>query len=275
MKTFNKFTIFLLYTCLAITLAACQKGDNSQNSPTEAAAPSAQTNISVPKEETKQDTEGSTASEPTETLENSEKRGLPEGVVLSGIDFTVTDEEPDDVTYGEDGIWWSAAFEDFVYASEPGETELKKYRVGDTLIGLPIKSAGFSFMNMYMDNDYHESGGRVNSSVTLDGTLTLTGTLSVVEEDSELIFNKGDIMFSPDEENIFPRLGGLFEGEEKYYFVFCGNLEDEELCEEVKELAAGDEARAEITVSDISIGAQMGVPISGRIDCKIDSAKFL
>lgn len=82
-------------------------------------------------------------------------------------------------------------------------------------------------------------------------------------------------MFVPDEENIFPRLGGLFKGEEKFYYVFCGNLDDEKLCDKVKELAAGDEVRAEITVSDISIGAETGVPISGQIHCKIDSAKFL
>lgn len=127
MKKLIKFTFPLLCICLSLT--ACQNYNNSKNIATSTSTLAVQTNESAPKEKTEQNTE-EIAPETAEISETSEKNELPEGVVLSGTDFTVTDEEPDNVTYGDDGVWQTAYFNDFVYASEPGETKLKKYRAG-------------------------------------------------------------------------------------------------------------------------------------------------
>lgn len=278
MKKITVFTLSLFFICTILLLTACQNGNNKESLGTSESTLSVQSVESTEKEETEQEARQGTERE-NHTAEAEEttavKNKLPEGVVLSGVDFTVTDEEPNEVTYGSDGIWRYASFDDFVYAAEPVEAELKKYRVGDTLIGLTIKSAHFSFLNMHMDNEPHSGGGRVNSGVRLDGTLTLTGSLAAETEDSPLIFKKGDIIFTPDEENIFPSLGGLFEGEENHYMIFCGNLEERDTFEELKALASGESVRAEITVSDIAIDAAMGVPISATIECEIDEVTFL
>lgn len=183
MKKFKRIAFSLICICLMLSLTSCQNGNNGKNASVNTSSP--QSSESTPHESNSQqqtDTEKISEETTSETEEpHNEKKRLPEGVVLSGIGFTVTDEEPNEVTYGDDGIWQIASFENFIYASEPNETEFKKYRIGDTVGGLTVKSAGFSFANMCLDNDYHEEGCRVNSHAVFDGTLTLSGTLIVAE----------------------------------------------------------------------------------------------
>lgn len=273
MKKLNKRTLAALF--LSVTLTACQKVSDLKNVSDTSAPQISETttpeNTSEPHSGTEPQPEESSA----ETEASAEeKRGLPEGIVLSITDGLTVSEKPDQVTYGEDGVWFSASFEDFIYASEPFESEFKKYGIGDTICGLALRSASFNFINMYMDNEYHDGGCRINSYASFNGTLTLTGTLSIAEEDgANTLIKKNDILFTPDEA-VFPRMGGFYEGE-NLYMVFCGNLNDEELCEDVKALAPGAAVRVEAVLSDISLIVERGVPVSGRAYCKIDGFELL
>lgn len=262
----------LLCLCLSISISACQSSDN--NTSVTAAPQNSLSTAAKNDSEQQSVTEHAAEDSPTETEVNAEKRGLPEGVVLSSAgNLTITDEEPDEVVYSEDGIWLYAQFNDFIYASEPDEAEFQKYRTGDILCGLTVKSANFVFVNMYMDNEYHDSC-RVNSRASFDGSVTVTGTLHIAKDDgANLLYKENDILFTPDEP-VFPIMGGFFEGE-NFYDVFCGNINDEDLCGDVKELTVGENIRANITVSDISLIVEMGTPVSGRAYCKIDSLELL
>lgn len=203
------------------------------------------------------------------TTENAiVQNSLPQNVVLSISGNALTDEKPTEVNYGENNIWMTARYEGFAYIAEPSASEFKRYGTGEEICGLKLVSADNTFSNEYMDNEYHDTN-RCSSYVRLEGTLTVTGLLKVESEDgSNLMYQKGDIIFIPDS-NPFPVISGLYNNE--YERISCGNVNDN-VISELSGLAAGDEIRAEISVSNIELVS--AYPVETYVNCKIDSVRF-
>ena len=65
--------------------------------------------------------------------------------------------------------------------------------VGDEICGLKLTSARNVFSNDYLDNEFHEEY-RYTSVAKFEGTLTMTGVLTIAEDDdANLMTKNGDI----------------------------------------------------------------------------------
>lgn len=148
---------------------------------------------------------------------------LPEGVVLHGLaGDEIAAKDISEVMYNNPVnpvAWGSVDCEGFCYLSEPtgycynsidnpdlvdpstGDInggimpprEIKRYYMGDEICGLKVKTAVFSLMNMYGDNDHGTDGCRVFNSVSFEGAVELTGYL--------WIDYNGTAFFVPDNES--------------------------------------------------------------------------
>lgn len=284
MKKLKKVLLPLTCLCTVTLLTSCRSADNNTEFTSDTASlMSLQTSIKEeisesPSISSLDESENSAAITEETSAVSDESQILPENVVLSDPwgKFSITDDNPDHVSYDKNGIWQTATFDNLVYASLPGETEFKKYAAGDKMGDFTVKSCGMSFMNLYLDNDFHD-GYRLNSSASLEETSVLIGTLTIAEEEEPCLVNrKNDILFTPDqeEESILARLGGMAD-EEKYYDFSCGNKDDDNLKADFSEIPPGESVRVKITVSDIILSAEVGVPVTGRINCKIESLEML
>lgn len=212
------------------------------------------------------------SSVPTETVPEqpsaAEEKTLPDGVELAIEGNILSRDDITEMTFDENDVWSTAKFDGFVYMTEPSADYFKRYDMGDEICGLKVTSAYNIFGNDYLDNENH-NGFHCTSIADLDGILTLTGTLTVAKEDGyNLIYKKGDIMFTPDSE-VFPIISGLPDN--KYYSVYCGNINN--ALPEIAELTAGEEYKAEITVFDIELYSAM--PVDACVYCAIDNMTLL
>ncbi len=269
----KKLTAIGVFASLLLSLIACKDTEPSEMSDLSGAADAAfmSENARTP-ESGLPEQAGSESAQDTEKISEqtsaAEVRTLPDGVELRIEGNILNSDDITKVTLSENDIWSTAKFEGFAYMSEPSAVEFKRYDEGDEICGLKVASAYNVFGNDYLDNENHE-GFHCTSTAVFEGTLTITGTLTVAKEDGiNLIYKKGDIMFTPDSE-VFPIINGLPDN--KYYCVYCGNIDG--ALPEIAELTAGEEYEAEITVSDIELYSAM--PVDACVYCTIDSIMLL
>lgn len=220
------------------------------------------------------------------------KSELPEGVVLQGLaGDNITSEDISDVSYNNSenpDVWSMVKCEGFCYLSEPAgycfnsidnpnlvdlstgdinggvmpAREIKRYYVGDEICGLKVKSAGFSLMNMYGDND-HPDGCRAFNSVFFEGSVELTGYLWIDDEKNAY--------FVPDHVNgrKLPVLGTPFGQHNTTGYVgdkFVYSWENPVIeCETVTGLNTDNmeknkPAMADVTLTDFSLSFTQGGP---------------
>lgn len=229
------------------------------------------------------------------------KSELPEGVVLQGLaGDNITSEDISDVSYNNSenpDVWSMVKCEGFCYLSEPAgycfnsidnpnlvdlstgdinggvmpAREIKRYYVGDEICGLKVKSASFSLMNMYGDND-HPDGCRAFNSVSFEGAVELTGYLWINDD--------GISMFIPDNESgkKLPVLSTPFERHYSFGSVgddFGYSWENPVIeCETVTGLNTDNMEKNKpikiyVTLTDFSLGFSQGAPVDSFADGKI------
>lgn len=263
--------ILIISVMLVFCLSGCNidKIENEHNS----LSSEEQVTIGTSKEnimpsESKTDTGDSVNSE-TAPSETDSQHSLPENVILNILGHILSNKDLTEINFGENGVWSSAKYDGFVYMAETSENDFKKYNIGDKICGLKLTSARNIFGNDYLDNENHEEY-HCTSIAEFDGTLTMTGTLTIAEEDgANLMTKKGDIIFSP-EENIFPIISGLPDN--RYYNILCGNINDN-VISKLMQLPLGEKINAKVTVSDIMLYSAM--PVDANVRCKIDHIDLL
>lgn len=270
-----KKTYYLLF--IIVIVALCLNGCNINSSEDEHDSPSSESQTTsrtsdeeITTNENNVDTGDTASSENiSQEIQNIYQNSLPENVVINILGHTLSDNDITEINFSENGVWNLAKYEGFVYLSDPAENDFKKYIVGDEICGLKLTSAHNIFSNDYLDNEYHEEY-RCTSIAELEGTLTMTGTLTIAADDeANLMAKKGDIIFSP-KESVFPIISGLPEN--TYYVILCGNINDN-VIPELLQLPLGEEVDANITVSDITLYSAM--PVDTSVRCKIDSIDLL
>lgn len=220
-------------------------------------------------------------------------RALPEGVILQGLaGDDILPEDIKEVSYDNPenpAAWSSVDCEGFCYLSEPGgycfnnleNPEMfdpdtgsyidnitnaqpkKRYNVGDEICGLKVKSAGFSLMNMYGDND-HPDSCRAFNSVSFEGSVELTGYLWIDDEKNAY--------FVPNHENgkKLPVLGTPFGQRNTTGYVgdkFVYSWENPVIeCETVTGLNADNmeknkPVKLDVTLTDFGLGFAQGGPV--------------
>ncbi len=211
-------------------------------------------------------TEETSPSESTShEAENFSHNSLPKEVIINILGHELSKNDITEINFNENGVWSWVEFEGFVYLAEPTENDFKKYNIGDEICGLKLTSACNIFGNDYLDNEYHD-GYRCTSTAEFEGTLTMTGILTIAEEDGEnLTTKKGDIIFFP-QKNTFPIISGLPNNQ--YYSIRCGNI-SEDVISDLLKLPSGEEINAKITVSNIRLYSAM--PVDAYVQCKIDN----
>ncbi len=269
----KKFTAAIIAAAMLMALTACNGEESSGSEDTVAGTDES----ALSAEKTSDNTDnnsgsgmpGQNSGEPEDKTSSAEQKSLPAGVEFSIEGNKLSRDDITKVTFGENDIWNTAKFDGFAYMTEPSEIDFKRYNTGDEICGLKVTAAYNVFGNDYLDNENHESF-RCTSIADLEGTLMLTGTLTVDKEDElNQLYKKGEIIFTSDRE-VFPIISGLPDN--KYYCVRCGNINDGAL-PEIAELTAGEEYKVEITVSDIELYSAM--PVEACVYCAIDSITLL
>lgn len=201
--------------------------------------------------------------------ETSSQNFLPENVAINILGNDLSNDNLTEISFSESGVWGIAKYEGFAYMAEPSKSDFKRYNIGDTICGLTLTSAQNIFGNDYLDNEYHEKY-RCTSIANLEGTLTMTGTLTIMgDDDANFLIKKGDILFYP-EEDVFPIINGLPDNQ--YYYVLCGNINDN-VIPELLQLPIDEEINVKINVSDIMLYSAM--PVDAYVQCKIDNIDLL
>lgn len=269
-----KKNLLFISVIVALCLSGCNNINSSENEHNSSSSESQITSRASYEESTVNESNvntGDTANSEniSQEIENVSRNSLPENVVISIWGHTLSDNDITEINFSENGVWSLAKYEGFVYLLDPAENGFKKYIVGDEICGLKLTSAHNIFSNDYLDNEYHEEY-RCTSIAELEGTLTMTGTLTIAADDeANLMAKKGDIIFSP-KESVFPIISGLPEN--TYYVILCGNINDN-VIPELLQLPLGEEVDANITVSDITLYSAM--PVDTSVRCKIDSIDLL
>lgn len=258
---------------ITVIVALCLSGCNINGSEDEHNSPSSEAHITsstsheeITANESNVDTDGTANSESTsQEIENVSQNSLPENVVISISGHTLSNNDLTEISLSESGVWSLAKYEGFVYMAEPSKSDFKKYNIGDEICGLKLSSARNIFSNDYLDNEYHEEY-RCTSIAEFEGTLTMTGILTIAEEDEvNLMTKKGDIIFFP-QEDVFPIISGLPNNQ--YCRILCENINDN-VIPELLQLPLGKEINAKITVSNIMLYSAM--PVDANVQCEIDS----
>lgn len=258
---------------ITVVVALCLSGCNTNGSEDEHNLLSSESQITSstsPEEITADgsnvDTDDTANSESiSQEMGNVPQNSLPEKVVISISGYALSNNDLTEISLSENGVWSLAKYEGFVYMAEPSKSDFKKYNIGDEICGLKLTSACNIFSNDYLDNEYHEEY-RCTSVAELEGTLTMTGILTIAKEDEvNLMTKKGDIIFFP-EGDVFPIISGLPNNQ--YYSIMCGNINDN-VIPELLQLPLGEEINAKITVSNIMLYSAM--PVDANVQCEIDS----
>lgn len=261
----------LLYVIVIVAL--CLSGCNTNSSENEHNSFSSESEITsstsleeITANESNVDTDGTANSESTsQEIDNVSQNSLPENVVISISGHTLSNNDLTEINFNESGVWSLAKYEGFVYMAEPSKSDFKKYNIDDEICGLKLTSACNIFSNDYLDNEYHEEY-RCTSVAEFEGTLTMTGILTIAKEDEvNFMTKKGDIIFFP-ERDVFPIISGLQNNQ--YYSILCGNINDNAIAE-LLQLPLGEEINAKITVSKIMLYSAM--PVDANVQCEIDS----
>lgn len=248
------------------------------------------------------------------------KENYPEDLYGPGMDIISAEEISDISYYGEREEGWDyARCDGIVYLAEPtgisfniaenselydsenhlfigapekSNAEFKKYRTGDSVCGLTVKSAQTSF-SVYTESSHPE---RYFSSgeVFFEGSLEMTGYLVILTDDEYAVGFEGDIIFFPDNESqILPilnynniseedgvyssypstcRTSGGFTYQSEYTFGSCGNISEYDSAM-FAAVEHNTPTRVKVTVDEISM--RSAVEWFADMDMRIEEMEIL
>lgn len=227
-----KKTTIALSLIMALLLTGCSGGNSSvdtdtsvsESSQTEGttgtSAESPAESSSMAEPEGSAEAPGTIDTEESQPTESQESAGFAlygpgeDKIEPSEITRVDASDEADYMANGlSDSNWIQASISGFTYLAEPGG-EYRRVSVGDDICGLTVFDAGcvFSADNEKSEGAFGSESWFSSGYAEFEGTVTASGTLSVLSEDDGII-EAGSVVFTPDSGTQLPVMNYQFSGD--------------------------------------------------------------